>query len=135
MGEEYTVNVPPELASRARRVASQTDRRPEEVLSEWLTYVPIPPQAKALSHKEAELLQKINIGLSETQWQRYHSLIAKRRSESLTQDELVELISLSDQVEQANARRIANLIELARLRNSTLERVMQELGIHPSDHV
>ncbi len=92
-------------------------------------------QPPRLARAEAELLQKINLGLSEQQWQRYRELIAKRRAETLAAEEQKELVTLSDQIEQANARRMENLIELAKLRQVSLESQMSELGIKPYAYV
>jgi hypothetical protein len=87
-----------------------------------------------LSQGETELLQQINLGVSQEDWQRYHHLLAKRRAETLTSDEQAVLIALSDRIEAANARRITSLVKLAHLRQTSLEVLMQELGIKaPSD--
>lgn len=86
---------------------------------------------RSLPRQEAELLRKINRSISQIQWERYDQLLAKRRTETLTSEELDELISLSDQIEAANVRRIKYLAELARLRNSTVSALIAELGIKP----
>ncbi|MBI3796988.1 MAG: hypothetical protein HY268_08475 [Deltaproteobacteria bacterium] len=91
--------------------------------------------APRLSSAETELLQQINLGLSQEDWQRYHTLIAKRRAETLTPDEHAALIALSDQIEEANVRRIQALVELTRLRQTSLEALMQELGLPASAYV
>lgn len=89
-----------------------------------------PPQAEyALSRRESELLLKINQGVPKPLSQRYHELIAKRRAETLTPDEYTELLTLTDQVELADAQRMENLAELARLRHQPLFVVMDELGL------
>lgn len=85
---------------------------------------------RSLPRQEAELLRKINRSLSQIQWERYDQLLAKRRIDALTPEELNELISLSDQVEAANVPRIKYLAELARLRNTTVSALIAELGIH-----
>lgn len=87
-----------------------------------------------LPRQEAVLLRKINRSLSQIQWERYDQLLAKRRIEALTPEELDELISLSDQIETANVRRIKYLTELARLRNTTVSALIAELGITPRNH-
>lgn len=88
-----------------------------------------------LSRREAELLQNIDLGLSQEEWQRYHELVAKRRAETITPKEQQELISLTDQIELANSRRIENLIELAQLRKMPLTMLMQSLGIESPSYV
>jgi hypothetical protein len=82
-----------------------------------------------LSPAEADLLQKINQGLPPEVWERYHQLVAKRRAETLTPSEHTELIRLSDQIELANARRLEHLVELARLRQISLDTLMDQLVI------
>lgn len=89
----------------------------------------------SLSKAEADLLQKINLGLPPEMWEHDHALIAKRRTETLTTEEQATLIEISDQIEQANARGIQYLIELANLRGTSLEVVMQELGIEAPAYV
>jgi hypothetical protein len=60
--------------------------------------------------------------------------VVRRKAETLTPDEQTELIALSDRLEEANARRIGYLAELARVRHTTLEAVMSELGLTPDSH-
>jgi len=79
--------------------------------------------------REAELLSKINQQFSGELRARYDDLVAKRRAESLTADELSELLDLTDRVESWEARRVEALAELSRLRNMTLGHLMKELGI------
>jgi hypothetical protein len=82
--------------------------------------------------RESDLLKEINLGLSADTWTEYHLLIAKRQSETLTDEEQRKLIAISDRLEIANVRRIKALIELATLRSQPLSTVMQELGIPES---
>ena len=84
---------------------------------------------------EADLLQRINQGLPQETWQRYIELVARRRAETLTPDEHVALVALGDQIEEANARRIEYLVELATLRHTTLEALMRELSISGPTYV
>jgi hypothetical protein len=88
-----------------------------------------------LSRTETVLLQQIELGLSQETWQRYHELIDKRRAEALSRAEQQELISLSDRLEIANARRMGYLAELARLRRIPLPSLMDELGIQAPSYV
>ena len=87
-----------------------------------------PHEGVCLPIAEAQLLQEINRGLPETAWRRYHELVARRRAETLTEEEYGELISLTDEVELANARRMEKLAHLARLRRVSLDQLMDELG-------
>jgi hypothetical protein len=84
-------------------------------------------------NRESDLLKEINLGVSTDTWAEYHTLIAKRQAETLTETERHQLISISDRLEVANVRRMKALIELANLRGQSLAVVMQELGI-PESH-
>ena len=86
-----------------------------------------------LTHREADLLQEVNLGIVPQTWQRYDLLKAKRRATTLTRAEHRELIDIGDQIERANAHRIAALIELADLRHISLETLLAELGIQAPD--
>jgi hypothetical protein len=61
-------------------------------------------------------------------WHRYHELVAERDNESLVPDgpEHVELIGMTDKLEEWNARRIGLLFELARLRKTPIDEVLRE---------
>jgi hypothetical protein len=84
---------------------------------------------------EADLLQQINIGFSAQTWEQYHTLIAKRRAETLSPEKHDQLIQLSNRLENLNVARIQALIQLANLRNQTLEDLMQTLGINSDPEV
>jgi hypothetical protein len=83
----------------------------------------------ALPAREAELLQRINAGLPADTWARYHDLVRRRTTGTLTEPEQGELIALSDRIEEANADRIARVVELARLRGVTPDALVRELGL------
>jgi hypothetical protein len=74
--------------------------------------------APRLSPEEAQLLAKINLGLAPAEWERYHTLVARRKAETLISDEQTELIALSDRLEEANTRRIGYLAALAQVRHT-----------------
>ena len=88
--------------------------------------------APSLPEGEARLLQKINQELPPDVQQRYDELTAKRRAETLTPEEHQELLALIDRIEQADAKRVQALTELAQLRNVSVTTLMAELGIRPS---
>jgi len=47
----------------------------------------------------------------------------------LTSQEQAELIALSDQMEEINVQRMENVIQLARLRQTSVDALMDDLGI------
>lgn len=87
------------------------------------------------STTEAKLIQQINIGLSPSEWEKYHALIAKRQAETLTQNEHQQLIATSDRLEKLNAQRVQALIRLAELRHQTLPELMESLGINSNTEI
>lgn len=87
-----------------------------------------------LSAKESELLIKINQGLPPVVQTRLNQLAAKRRAGTLTAKEHQELLSLTDQLENAEAKRVEALGELARLRGVSLTTLMHDLGIRPPEY-
>ncbi|MFZ4662557.1 MAG: STAS/SEC14 domain-containing protein [Caldilineaceae bacterium] len=102
---------------------------------EWLTNQVLAVRAKrrapSLPHKEVELLQKINQGLPAETQQRFDLLTAKRRAETLTDEEYEELLELVDEIELRDAKRVEYLAELAQLRSVSLRTLMQQLDIRP----
>lgn len=121
-----------QLREEAERAGLETGAFVRTLLEERVQRASVTRGATSqLEPTEADLLQKINQGLPPQLWQRYHELIDRRRAETLTPEEQTELIGLSDQIEAANARRIRHLIELARLRQVSLEVLMDQLVIKP----
>ena len=133
-----TIEVTPELESQVREQAEQHGLGAGEyvvnILQEHLRQTHR-LDARCLPEAEAHLLRHINEGLSPEVWRRYTELIAKRRAETLTPDEHAALITLSDQIEELNARRIEFLAELARLRQTSLSEIMRQLGIKSPPYV
>ena len=86
-------------------------------------------RAPSLPKREAELLQLINRGLSPEKWQRYNDLNDALSAENITGEEHQELLGLIEQVEQFDAERLRHLIELAQLRQLSLDELMDQLGI------
>lgn len=78
---------------------------------------------------ENQLLQRLNLGFSESEWERYYELVALRQQGRLSAAEREALLVLSRRLEGANAKRMSVLVELAKRRGVSLERVMQEVGI------
>lgn len=129
-----TIDLAPELESRLREAAADQGVEPREYVEETLRQhlrpaLTAPP---CLSAAESRLFDEINQGFSERDWGRYRQLIEKRRAEQLTPEQHVELMALSDRSERLNVRRLELLRELARLRNTTLPALMDQLGLQPA---
>ena len=85
----------------------------------------------ALSKEETELLLKINEGLPEEVQLRYNELLVKQSEETITEAEHMELVQLIPRVEAKSAERMRYLIQLAQLWNTSVDEVMERLGIKP----
>lgn len=82
-----------------------------------------------MSEPETALLFQISQRIDPPTEQRRKELVAKRETEVITGTELLELIRLTDRVEQHDLRRLAALDTLAALRRLSLTDVMASLGI------
>ncbi len=78
---------------------------------------------------EGALLQKINLGIEEEEWKRFHALVALRKSAQINESDQQELTALTEKIEAAHAARLPYLVELAFMRNVTLSQLMKDLGL------
>jgi hypothetical protein len=78
---------------------------------------------------ETELLQQIYRGVPGTVRKRYRLLDEKLHNGTITTDEHQELCNLINQIELTDAERIFALIQLAQLRNTTVDSLMNQLKI------
>lgn len=83
--------------------------------------------------QEAELLKKINIGLSSEKQQRKAELWKKRVAEILTEAEHQELMTIIDEAEALNVERVISIGKLAQLKEVTPIQLMKDLGINPKN--
>lgn len=88
-----------------------------------------------LSHVEADLLKKINTPPPFEILQRYNYLIDLRKQEKLTDDEYQELVELTAFNENLNVKRLENLLQLAKLRNISLDDLIEQLELKPQLNV
>jgi len=84
-----------------------------------------------LSQNETELLKKINAGAPSVIQKRYNFLVKKRNNETLNDVEYLELLELTAYMENLGVKRLEYLLELAKLRNSTLDEVVEQLQLKP----
>ncbi|MCA1628512.1 MAG: STAS/SEC14 domain-containing protein [Acidobacteria bacterium] len=90
--------------------------------------------APVLPQRESELLLQINQGLPLLTRERLNELIERRRSHTLTEDELRELCQLTDRIEKFDAERLQSLVELAALRTVSLDDLICQLELKPHPH-
>jgi paraquat-inducible protein B len=84
-----------------------------------------------LSGQESELMLQISQVILPDVQSRFDALVAKRQELTLTEAEQVELLQLTDRIEQQDAQRIEALGRLGLLRGRSLPEIMQDLGITP----
>jgi hypothetical protein len=124
------LNVNSELERQLKKVASQVGLTPDTYIVRLLQKdLQSRTAPRRLSPEESKLLKKINSSLSSIELEHYRVLLAKRDAEELTEQEQAELIALSDQIEEINARRMKAVAELARLRKMTVPVLMETLGL------
>lgn len=128
-----TIDIAPEVELKIRSLAARQGMSPESYLSDLVeTNVrKYEPGERITPANEKRILQQINVGLSQVQWERYHDLLQKRDSRNLSAEEYQELLQITNSIEILNARRIEALAELAQLRQKPIRTVMAELGITP----
>ena len=86
-------------------------------------------KAPSLSKAEAALLLKINEGLPQPIQARYAALSEKIQEETISSAEHEEWLQLNEQVEAKDAERLELLIELAELRNISVDELITQLEI------
>ena len=88
-----------------------------------------------LTQHETELLRKINAGAPAVIQKHYNFLVKKRNNETLSDDEYQELLELTAYMENLGVKRLEYLLELAKLRNSTLDEIVEQLQLKPRLYV
>ena len=89
----------------------------------------------ALPQEEALLLEQIAQSIPSQIQQRYHSLIALREAGTLTAEQHIELITLTQAYERFALIRLKLIARLAELRQSTPAILVNQLGLALSPHV
>lgn len=125
-----TLTLPAPLEHQVQQIAQREGVATDAYIVQLLQWH-LSAAQRALPASEGSLLQQINLGLPPATWQRYHTLVRKLEDETLQPDEQQTLIAITNQIEQANVRRTAALIKLAQIRNTTLDQLIDQLGIRP----
>ena len=122
------INLSP-LNETLRRIEKWETLEVEQLLRE-VAGVLVRRKLHTLPSRESELLLKINQpAFSADAAKRYKALYKKLKSEIITDEEHSELLVLMQKQEQQNVERLRCLIELAHLRNVSLDDLMGQLGI------
>lgn len=85
----------------------------------------------SLPKEQTLLLQQIIQCIPPQLQERYDFLISKRRDNTLTDEEYQELIDLGEHIEAIDVKRLEHLTELAKLRQTSLNSLIQEFQLQP----
>ena len=129
-----TIELPSNIEQQLLRGATQKGISLENYLLQLLSHATSAPKKqvkkKSISElSESELLLKINLDITETEWMTYHHLTDLRKSEKITESEYTQLIQLGEKIENANVVRLKYLIALSQKRKVSLDKVMADLGL------
>ena len=91
---------------------------------------------KATQQKQEEALVETIYQYTDSEtYERYKVLSDKLRSETITEVEHQELLTLTPQIEANNTERLEHLMTLAKIRKISLREVMTELGLIVNEEV
>jgi hypothetical protein len=125
------IQINPSLETRLREKATTKGMALNQFISQFLehTFPNSSTSQPSVSEREAILLQQINLDISPEKWESYLNLKEKRKKSNLTENEQALFLSLIEEVEMANARRISVLSELSQIRNVPIRVLMAQLGL------
>lgn len=129
--------IPIEVQLSPEQILSAVEKMPEVELDAFvgkILQIRGKRQAPSISAPEAELLQKITHCIPIELQTRFSELVAKRQAETTDDTDLQELRELSNQIELLEADRIKNLAQLAQLRSTSIEDLIQQLHLTPVNH-
>lgn len=123
-----TIELTNELRQHLCDIAKRRGEAPSELAQRVLDDF-VQRSSTTVPKNEADLIREINEGLDEETWHRYRELVSARRDETLTPHEHEELKRLTDEVEVAHARRLEKLVQLAAIRNVSVDDLISEFGL------
>lgn len=125
-----TIELPISVERALRKQAEQQGVALESYISDLLSSIPTDNFTEQTKERtEVQLLEKIQLNVAPQDLEEYYRLSALFKSGQITEAEHEKLLALNDVIEIAHAERIKYVIELANLRNQSLEDVVLELGL------
>jgi hypothetical protein len=126
-----TIQLPLTTEHYLRENATREGMPLERYIAQLLTATSLSKSAKknkkALT--EAELIKNCQLAIQTDDLAEYLRLRTLYKSNKITNEERETLIQLNDLIEIAHAKRMAYVVQLATLRNISLEETMKDLGI------
>ena len=127
---ELPSNIEQQLLQRAKQKGISLENYLLQLISHATNLPKKQVKKKSISElSESELLQKINLDITEAEWATYRHLTDLRKAENITDSEYAQLIQLGEKIENANVVRLKYLVALSKIRNVSLDKVMADLGL------
>lgn len=101
-----------------------------EIFLQQIAHLLATRKAPGLAKREAALLLKIGEGYPRELSSKYNALESKLQDGVISPAEHLELIALTDRMEELDAERLKYLLELAQLRNISLDMLLRQLGLN-----
>jgi len=84
--------------------------------------------------KEEELLLIINHNFSKKEQERFDELVTMRQTNNISDEDLMELIALTDYSEQIATERVNALTQLSKIKGVGVSALMKELKVQPHNY-
>lgn len=110
----------------------QLDTESLEIFAEKVNQLVAQRKSPALAKEETILLKQINEGISPDVLERFQALQIQQKNSGLNEAQQAELKALVDLIENMETNRLAHLIQLANLREISVEDLRIQLGIQPA---
>jgi hypothetical protein len=125
-----TLDLPPDLEShiRDRATAAGVDL---STLAIQMLRAGAGLESTPAAVSEAELLRRIDLGLTPEFWDRFRHLTDRMEDGVMTEAERDEYLPMTDRLEETNARRLEAVVALSRLRGVSFDTLMDDLGLRP----
>ena len=125
-----TIELPVTVEHSLRKNAEKQGVSLERYISRLLTEMDVENSIESQENlSEAELLELVQLNVHPQDLEEYYRLAEIFKKGNITLEDHAKLIHLNDIIEIAHANRIKYVIELAKLRNKSLEDMVYELGI------
>lgn len=121
-----TIELSRDEEQKLREVAARRGRSAEALLA---AVARLQIAKEPIASREDELQMLLSEGLPVEFWNRYNTLTAKQRAETLTDEEHSELLGLIQTMERWNVKRLEVAAELATLRGVSLRDLLKQQGL------